>query len=109
MTVPNSTIRSDRQALRVSAAECVEAFCRVMPSRDSKLVVTSCQRNFGPQVTRIRGFDLSRDLVQASGAALKLLLAEAGLILGECPDQETELGIDPAILVSDRQGFTSKP
>ena len=80
--------------------ECVEAFCRVMPSRDSKLVVTSCQRNFGPRVIRVRAFDLARELIQASGAALKLLLAEAGLILGECPDHEMELGIDPVILVS---------
>lgn len=77
----------------------IEAFCRVAAKHAGKLVVTSCQAQFGPAMSGARTVNLTTEIVKASGVALKLLLAEAGLVLPESPDHEITLGIDPGLLV----------
>lgn len=77
----------------------VDSFARITAKHLGKLVVTSCQRQFGPALGGGEAISLTAEAIKKSGVGLKLLLAEAGLVLPESPDHEVALSVEPRILV----------
>lgn len=64
-----------------------------------KLVITSCQRNFGPNLRVSQVIDLASQEFQSKDVAIRLLLSEAGLILPMTPKESLPGIVDPIILV----------
>lgn len=68
-----------------------------------KVLITSCQSNFGPSCGPARVVSVLPAVVKRSGAAMKLLLAEAGLIFLREKDQNLDM-VNPAIRVGSFNG-----
>ena len=76
----------------------VESICRAASRNSGKVLVTSCQSNFGPSCGAARVVSILPGVVKRSGIAVRLLLAEAGLIFLRGPEQDLG-GVNPAIRV----------
>ena len=77
----------------------VESICRAASRHSGKLLVTSCQSNFGPSCGPARVVSILPAAVKRSGVAIRLLLAEAGLIFLRAPQQDLD-AVPPAIRVN---------
>ena len=80
------------------SAGTVESFCRVAAKHCGKVLVTSCQSNFGPRCGAAEVVSIQASAVKHSGVATRLLLAEAGLIFLRAPEADLR-AVDPLILV----------
>ena len=79
-------------------SETVESVCRAASRHLGGILVTSCQSNFGPSCGPARVVSILPGVVKRSGIAVRLLLAEAGLIFLRGPEQDLE-GVNSAIRV----------
>ena len=76
----------------------VESISRAASKHSGKILVTSCQSNFGPKCGAASVVNILPAAVKQSGVAARLLLAEAGLIFLRGPEADLK-GINPIIRV----------